>query len=441
MTMLDRSGSLPGYFPSGWPTEAGGPRRQKATNGSGPGRLDPSTVGVTTRHTNQWNIMFVQRAEGELYLQGTTNPGDMRAYGWVERVDPITLDPIASSGPLACGNHVWCGAVAIHGNGDLYTVNGSFVHRLDEACQVVTERQLPVDQAHNGFLILGDGSLITKDLRLEGRGNSTVTLLDPDLNVVTVLNLPEPSMGRIAADVRTDGEWIVVPGTEHLFRIRAGHGRLELDTGWRPRYRNTDDQHGLAWDACLSDDAVWIMDNGDIAGIRAIFAVHPNGFFDTARPPIGLQIPTPWTGAQRLIRVDWDSAAVTAIEPFGAERGWIIAPPVHVEPQGIAISWDSGNGRAAAHRWGRTSSPELLWERSLRITMQPLVYPDSGELVVNDLQPGVDDNLVVLDLETGDELLRSETGSTMANGMFLSPGWDHDVYYCSRRTIARVGPH
>ena len=118
--------------------------------------------------------------------------------------------------------------------------------------------------------------------------------------------------------------------------------------------------------------------------------------------------------------------------------GW---RPVHVEPQGIAISWDSGNGRAAAHRWGRTSSPELLWERSLRITMQPLVYPDSGELVVNDLQPGVDDNLVVLDLETGDELLRSETGSTMANGMFLSPGWDHDVYYCSRRTIARVGPH
>lgn len=247
-------------------------------------------------------------------------------------------------------------------------------------------------------------------------------------------------MGRIAADRRDDEEWIVVPGTEHIFRIRAGSGRLELDDAWRPRYRTTGDPHGLAWDGCLSDDALWFMDNGDIAGIRAIFDTHPNGHFTADRPPVGLQIPTPWTGAQRLFRVDWSSAAVTVIEPFGVERGWIIAPPVHVQPQGIAVSWDSGNGRVAAHRWDRTSSPELLWDRPLRVTMQPLVFPDSGELVVNDLQPGIDDNLVVLDLETGDELLRAETGSRMANGMFLSPGWDHDVYYCSRRTIARVGP-
>ena len=53
-----------------------------------------------------------------------------------------------------------------------------------------------------------------------------------------------------------------VPGTEHVFRVVIDGERMALD-GWRPRYRSVGGPHGLAWDACLSGDAVWLMDNGD----------------------------------------------------------------------------------------------------------------------------------------------------------------------------------
>ena len=174
--------------------------------------------------------MFVQRAPGELYLHGTTNPGDRKAYGWVERVDPFTLAPLAESGPLRSGSHVWCGGVVAHADGSLYTVNGCFVQRLDADCRILAERRLPVDRAHNGLVILSDGVLATKDLRLQGHADSTLTLLEPgSLEILATVVLPEPSMGRIAVDRRPDGEWIVLPGTDHLFRLRYANGRARLD--------------------------------------------------------------------------------------------------------------------------------------------------------------------------------------------------------------------
>ena len=44
----------------------------------------------------------------------------------------------------------------------------------------MVERRLPADRSHNGMLALSDGTLITKDLRLEGQGSTTITRLDPD---------------------------------------------------------------------------------------------------------------------------------------------------------------------------------------------------------------------------------------------------------------------
>jgi outer membrane protein assembly factor BamB len=375
--------------------------------------------------------MFVQRSAGELYLQGTVNPEDPRAYGWVERVDPVSLERLAWSGELPCGGHVWCGAASVHANGDIYTINGSFVHRLDPQCVVVKERRLPVDWAHNGFLILPDGAIVTKDLRLEGQSPSTMTLLSPDLEVIDTLVLPEPSMGRIAAD----GFRIIVPGTEHFFAIEAANGKLERDDLWRPRYRSAAGAQGLAWDSCLAAGNAWVMDNGDIASVREIFSVHPNGHFPVGQRQLGLGQPTPWRGEQRALRVNLVSGDMTAFSPFGLPGGYIIAPPVFVEPQNTLVCWDSANSKLAA----LDPDGALIWMRDMRVTMQPIVYPDSGELVVNDFRVRErSDDLVVLDLQTGAELARAETGSNVANGMFLTPGWDRDVYYCSRWHVARV---
>ena len=78
-----------------------------------------------------------------------------------------------------------------------------------------------------------------------------------------------------------------------------------------------------------------------------------------------------------------------------------------------------------------------LWEKPTRISMQMVMYSDTREIAVNDFRTGYD-NIVVFDTITGEEKGRVPTESTTANGMFLSPGWERDVFYCSRGAIARA---
>lgn len=442
MTSLDRHHHHPGYWPSAWPVECGGNRRQKAASG----RLDAAggTPTVRSVRNDKWNVMVIGRDPGQWYVGGTmaafTGPPP---HGWVDRIDVDTLQPIASSPELPCGDHVWCGAILAHADGSIMSVNGSYLHALDpDDLTVRAERRLPADRSHNGLLALADGSLVTKDLRLEGQGGTTITRLDAATlhPIGEPLVLPEGSMGRIAADLGDDGsEYVYVPGTEHIWRLTVGDDELTVDDAWRPRYRTAHDRWGLSWDACLSNGACWIMDCGDIESVRRIHTTEPNGRFAT--PPgsaLSWRQPAPWTGAQRLLRLDLnDHDDVRSIEPFGVPGGGIIAPPVDVPEHGVAIAWDSINGGIAGVD---TTGDELAvrWHLDARASMQPVVFPDSGELVINDFTDAGHDDLIVVDVTTGDVLDRVATGSRIANGMFLSAGGDRDVFYCTTTTLARV---
>ena len=438
-TSLDRTDPGTGYWPSAWPVECGGNRRQKARTG----RLDASsgTAEVVTRHNDRWNVMVVERDPGEWFLGGTmpafTGPPP---YGWVERIDPETLEPTRSSEHLPCGDHVWCGAILAHANGSIHSVNGSYLHRLDPDCQVIAERELPADRSHNGLLALSDGTLITKDLRLEGQGGTTITRLDPDdLGLIAdPVTLPEGSMGRIAADHDADGDTVYVPGTEHLWRIRVDDDGMRIDGTWSPRYRTADGDHGLAWDSCLSDGAAWLMDCGDIEPVRLIHTAEPNGRWpDHPGRQLSWRNPTPWAGAQRLLRADLDDPErLDVVEPFGTPGGGIIAPPVHVPEHQVAVAWDSVNGGLAGV--DTSDGLDVRWHLDVRPTMQPVVFPDSAEMVINDFTRDGTDDLIVVDVRTGDLLDRVDTGSRVANGMFLTAGGNRDVFYCTTLCVARV---
>lgn len=437
MTGIDRQGNLPGYYPSHWPVECGGNRRQKA--GRGGLHAKGATPEVTTVTNGRWNVMTIWRGPDELYLGGTmpafTGPPP---FGWLQRVDPQTLEVLAESPQLSCGGHVWCGAIAAHANGDIYKVNGSYLHRLDRDCRIVVERKLPVDQAHNGLLILSDGSVATKDLRLAGQGPSTITRLDPETLELRgpPLALPEGSMGRIASDLTQAGEFIYIPGIERVWRIRVEPDGLWVDPDWSPQYRTEGGEQGLSWDGCISDGALWLMDNGDIDSLRAIYGRHPNGRFAEPSALLSWRRRAPWRGPQRLLRITLDSGDIQAVAPFGIEGGGIIAPPVNVPEHGICIAWDSVNGGLAGVATGG-GALKTAWTLDARPSMQPVVFPDSGELVINDYRTG-DDQLIVVDIPTGEILSRVSLGSRVANGMFLTAGLDRDVYYCSTLAVSRV---
>lgn len=109
---------------------------------------------------------------------------------------------------------------------------------------------------------------------------------------------------------------------------------------------------------------------------------------------------------------------------------------MHVPEHQLCIAWDSINGGLAGIST-QGDSLEVAWTTDARPSMQPVVFPDTGELVINDFD-GDDDKLIVVDMTTGEIVSRVSTGSRLANGMFLTPGVDRDIYYRSTFACARV---
>ena len=81
---------------------------------------------------------------------------------------------------------------------------------------------------------------------------------------------------------------------------------------------------------------------------------------------------------------------------------------------------------------------EPVWHLPVRSTMQPVVFPESGELVINDFTPAGNDEIVVVDVASGEIVSRIASGSRIANGIFLSAGADRDVYYCTTTARTRI---
>ena len=436
MTNSDRKEKLPGYFDSAWPVECGGNRRQKAATGKLLSKNSKTEMISTV--SDKWNVMVIQREKNEFFLGGTMPYfNGPKPYGWVQKINSDSLEVLNESPQLPCGDHVWCGAIAAHENGSIIKVNGSFMHVLSPECEVILEKELPINQAHNGLLILSDGTIVTKDCRLENQQNSTITRLDP--NTLELLHepfaLPEGSMGRIASDLNDDGEFIYIPGIERIWRIKVLPDALDLDEDWQPQYTNANQSQGLAWDGCISEGSLWVMDNGDIESVRSIYGVNPNGRV-AENTHLSWRNPAPWKGRQRLIKFDLISGEKASIEPFDKEGGGIIAPPVNVPEYEMCIAWDSINGGLAGIS---TTNGKLAvsWQLDMRPTMQPVVFPESGELVINNFENG-EDELIVVDIATGELLSRAKVNARLANGMFLTPGFNRDIFYCTTGTFSKV---
>ncbi|MFM9042891.1 MAG: hypothetical protein ACKOPI_01895, partial [bacterium] len=134
------------------------------------------------------------------------------------------------------------------------------------------------------------------------------------------------------------------------------------------------------------------------------------------------------------------------------------------------VAYDAGN--AVVGGW-RLEDDQLLpqWKRDgLAHAGHLILFPDTRELVVQDfrdlaflrrksvrraLRPSIDllgkssfvrrnsgflgsDQVVVLDLDTGEEKARAVVPSPSQALLFPAPGFDRDLYYQSISTIARV---
>lgn len=445
-----------GYWPRPWTCEDGGPRRWGcATDLKGLGIQPGERLEVAAVHDAFATDALVRREPGELYalrhgipLRGVQSTP---TEGWVERLDPDTLEVVAST-PRLPGGAYWPGGIAAHASGDLHMVFGRWAHRLSAGLEVLASHRLPVPRPHNSFVVLDGGELVTKDCDAPaGLEPSTISVLDPEtlLPVATPLRLPEPSIARLSGD----GESVIAIGTTQVFRLRLEReaGRIVVDEAWRPSY-GPESERSYGWDPVITDEHVLWMDNGRNQTDRSMLSS-------------GVQ-----AGPVRLWWARRDDGTVRSTEISGLPYGTESNPPGW-DPEGrIVVAYDAGN--AVVRAW-RMDGDELepLWRRDeLAHAGHLILYPDTRELVVGDwrdeaflrrpsVRPAVSllsqamshsararraslrtgsDQLVVLDLDTGEEKARVEVPSPSQGFLFPAPGFGRDVYYQSLTTIARV---
>jgi len=395
-----------------WRHEDGGPRRTALVPG-GLG-ITPADELVATSRVAPAITMPVGDADGLFLLRHTAGEG---AVAIVERIDPVTLEPLATSAELAAGP-VWPGGIGVHDDGSLHVVFGNTAHRLDRDLQAVASRTLPRRRPYNSFVPLPDGHLVTKDFggALPGGQPTTddegceLVVLDPlDLGIVARLLLPERSIARLSAE----GDTVYVVGDTSLLRAHWDGASLELDDGFRGRYRTLEGQT-YGWDCVLAAGAAWFLDDGE----------GTEGYAGTFRGRGVSSAPL------HLVRVDLETGEVVLAEVCGLPGGIVANPPVIDERQGVAVGYDSGNGRMTGFD---LESLEVRWRREQDHASHLLLYEDTGELVTADHT-----DVVVLDVATGEERARTATESGVQSVVFPCPGSARDFYVCSFLAITRV---
>jgi hypothetical protein len=379
--------------------------------GLGPG----SRLEVTTRIAPV-TTMAVRGGPGEVLLLRHA-PGEP-SHAVVERVDPVTLEPVATSADLPAGP-VWPGGLGARADGGVHLVFGEHAHRLDHELQVVASCRLPRSRPYNSFVVLPDGHLVTKDfagsrpglaVAAADREPSELVVLDPDdLQVVDRLVLPEPSIARLSAD-RDD---VYVVGDTSLLVVRWDGKRLALQADRTVRYRTMEGQ-GYGWDCVITGGAAWFLDDGE--GSEAYAGTLRGKGVATA--PL------------HLVRIGLADGALAMAEVCGLPGGLVANPPVVDVERGIAVGYDSGNGVLVGFD-AATLAPR--WRREQDHASHLLLYEGSGELVTGDQA-----DVVVLDVVTGEERARVDTGSGMQSVLFPVPGWDRDLYLCSFLSVSRI---
>jgi hypothetical protein len=146
--------------------------------------------------------------------------------------------------------------------------------------------------------------------------------------------------------------------------------------------------------------------------------------------------PTP----NRLHRVSLrDARDHQSIEVCGLKGGSITNPPLVDFQRNIVLAYDSANQHLQAWRLcPDTHTLTPLWQITpFACASHMILYPDTGEVVINDYRH-YGEEVVVLKIETGEEIARVRTGGIMQGVVFPSVGWGRDFYWSSMGRLARV---
>ncbi|MDA8682645.1 hypothetical protein N9M08_08935, partial [Porticoccaceae bacterium] len=185
------------------------------------------------------------------------------------------------------------------------------------------------------------------------------------------------------------------------------------------------EDQSFAWCNTVGDDSVWFMDMGDTPPLETIMRGYPVG----TKP---MAFSEPGSAPVRVHRVSTtDSCSTDVLTPFGLPNGGHNSSPLYVQNKRILLTFDTANRKTGAWRFNGPVGFEKLWVHDIGNSSQVFYYPDTGEVVVDDVLEDKNVDAVVLDIETGLEKGRVATGGRFEAAMAFYPGLNRDVYSTS----------
>ena len=429
MTQQDYQSALQGYYQhSTCATEYGGIRRQKHARSPGLNIQAGENLKVTSRRfaKGKWVVGTVN-ADNRLFIFGGSVPSQPDvSIGWVEEVDPITLETIRQSPELTTGGHNWCGGAAVLADGTIITGFGNRVHKLSLDLELINELELPVDHAHNGISLLSDGMMITRNLEHDHNKASVFTIFNPNtLKVVKTVEFLGASIGRFCVDPTPEGDYVYATTPTHIHRLIYKDQNLVLDENWSASYDLPGEEQSFAWCNTVGDGSVWFMDMGDTPPLETIMRAYPVG-------TRSIVFSKPASAPVRVHRVSTtDSSSTDVLTPFGLPNGGHNSSPLYVQDKKILLTFDTNNRKTGAWRFNGSGDFEELWVHDIGNSNQVFYYPDTGEVVLDDVLKDNSVDTVLIDIETGEEKGRVSTGARTAAGMAFYPGLGRDLYSTS----------
>ena len=346
----------------------------------------------------------------------------------ITKYNPFTGEQIRLELDRGAGSD-YIGGALIHANGYVYVAFQSHVYKIEPESMTI-ERSVDMPLApglesrftiYNGLTTSSTGELITKYWSLFDDA-STFILMDPDtLEITAQLDHPGASPRLTVAPAADGTEYLYHLNRRETFRMRIEAGALTLDTDWLAPYDpyNT----GLAENEeptspVLVDGRVFYTTN------TAVTATNPMRIFwqdvETQYQPEQ----TPLTGPELFDGVE------------GA--GWSFFHVAVDEFTGIIIGGDQSNGLITAVRVVGDDQLERLWQVELTHSAQPMIVSDREMVYINDFVDG-HDHLVVLDLTTGEELLRVPTPARRASITSIIASSANEVYFGSNEPGEPIG--
>ncbi len=398
-----------------WNVEDGmGSRLQLAAGGLG---IDENSILQSTSKMSPIADMPVGSNNNRLYLLRHT-PTPMGSDIAVDELDPITLETIITSGDLAAGP-VWPGSISTLSNGNILVVFGDHIYLLSDSLKVLNFKILPKHVPYNGFVTIGQRYVALKNFGGELPNplpdvntniNCQILIYDTEtLACVAECELNEPSVARLTA---LNNEIFAI-GINRFHKLRFDPDKKVLTEVFELEYRIFDGQ-GYGWDCVIDNDFAWFLDNGN--------NTHQ---YNGSLSGIGIaKCPL------HLVRIDLATLEIRYSVVCEMLNGIIANPPIVDVQRNIVVGYDTGNSFMRAFD-RLTLKP--IWERSQSHGSHMILYPETGELVTCD-----NTDIVILDINSGKEILRGDSQGVLQSVLFMTPGRNRDFYITTFAAICRM---